>query len=123
MLETHRSSSNPVCERWRLIFSPFSILYWTLVGLATIPLFCIALLIWAVNAPFGAARSLLHRYTCWWATLYLRCLPGCRIQIEGLEKIDPGTAYVLVANHQSMADIMALSALSIPFKWVSKKQN
>src|SRR5205085_450199 len=90
---------------------------------SAIPLFFIALSIWAVTAPFDATRTLLHRYTCWWATLYLRCLPGCRIQIEGLEKIAPNTAYVLVANHQSMADIMALSALSIRFKWISKREN
>ena len=32
------------------------------------------------------------------------------------------TAYVFVANHQSMTDIMALSALHVPFKWVSKRE-
>ena len=68
------------------------------------------MLIWALTAPFDPARSLLHRYTCWWAQLYLRCLPGCRIHVEGREKIAPHTPYVLVANHQSAADIMALSA-------------
>ena len=29
---------------------------------------------------------------------------------------------MLVANHQSVTDIMALSALAVPFKWVSKKE-
>ncbi len=86
-------------------------------------LFLRALVIWAVTVPFDATRSLLHRYSCWWAQLQLRCLPGCQIQIEGAEKIAPGTAYVLIANHQSTADIMALSALYVRFKWVSKREN
>jgi 1-acyl-sn-glycerol-3-phosphate acyltransferase len=97
--------------------------YWALVAVMAILLFPVAVIIWMVTAPFDPARSLLHRYTCWWAQLYLRCLPGCRIQVEGREKIAPHTPYVLVANHQSAADIMALSALAVPFKWISKKKN
>lgn len=81
------------------------------------------MLIWALTAPFDPTRCLLHHYTCWWALLYLRCLPGCRVQVEGREKIAPHTPYVLVANHQSAADILALSALAVPFKWISKKSN
>ena len=100
-----------------------SVCYWTFAGVMSILLFLGALLIWSVTAPFDPTRSLLHRYTCWWAQLYLRCLPGCRVQVEGREKIAPHTAYVLVANHQSAADIMALSALAVPFKWTSKKEN
>lgn len=101
----------------------FSLGYWTFVGVTAIPLYLGALLIWSVATPFDPSRSLLHRYTCWWARLYLRCLPGCQLQVEGREKIAPQTAYVLVANHQSAADIMALSALAVPFKWISKKEN
>jgi 1-acyl-sn-glycerol-3-phosphate acyltransferase len=101
----------------------FSAGYWALAGVASILLFLGALLIWALTAPFDPTRSLLHHYTCWWARLYLRCFPGCRIQVEGREKIASQTPYVLVANHQSAADIMALSALDVPFKWISKKEN
>jgi 1-acyl-sn-glycerol-3-phosphate acyltransferase len=79
-------------------------------------------MICAATALFDSRRRLLHRYTCWWALHYLRCLPGCRIQVEGADRLQPDTAYVLVANHQSMTDIMALSALPISFKWVSKKE-
>jgi 1-acyl-sn-glycerol-3-phosphate acyltransferase len=101
----------------------FSVCYWAFAGLTAVLLFPGALLIWALTAPFDPTRSLLHRYTCWWGRLYLRCLPGCRIQVEGREKIAPHTPYVLVANHQSAADIMALCALAVPFKWISKKEN
>lgn len=100
----------------------FSCLYWLFLGVTMVPLYGIAILIWLLTKPFDPSRSLLHRYTCWWAALYLRCLPGCRIQVEGREKLQPHTPYVLVVNHQSMADIMALSALGVAFKWVSKKE-
>lgn len=100
----------------------FSIAYWTYLGVTSIVLYLIALLIWLVTMPFDPRRRWLHRYTCWWATLYLRCMPGCRIVVEGREKIAADQTYVMVANHQSMTDIMALSALAVPFKWVSKKE-
>jgi 1-acyl-sn-glycerol-3-phosphate acyltransferase len=100
----------------------FSLLYWTFVGVTAIGLYLGALVLWLLTTPFDSTHALLHRYTCWWAQLYLRCLPGCRIRLEGREKIVPGKPYVLVANHQSFTDIMALSALAVPFKWVSKKE-
>ena len=100
----------------------FSACYWLFLGTTSIVLFFGAVLLCLATAPFDPKRTLLHRYTCWWARLYLRCLPGCRIVVEGREKITPRTPFVLVANHQSMTDIMALSALATPFKWVSKKE-
>jgi 1-acyl-sn-glycerol-3-phosphate acyltransferase len=100
----------------------FSACYWLFLGITSIVLYFGAVFLCLATAPFDANRRLLHRYTCWWARLYLRCLPGCRIVVEGREKITPRTPFVLVANHQSMTDIMALSALATPFKWVSKKE-
>jgi 1-acyl-sn-glycerol-3-phosphate acyltransferase len=100
----------------------FSCCYWCFLGSTSVVLYLVALLLWLVTTPFDRTGRVLHRYTCWWAALYVRCLPGCRLRIEGREKIAPGVAYLLVANHQSMTDIMALSALAVPFKWVSKKE-
>src|SRR5579885_1150579 len=100
----------------------FSLAYWGYLAITSMVLYVGALLLCAVTAPFDRNRVILHRYTCWWARLYLRCLPGCRIRVEPNEKVAAKRAYVLVANHQSMTDIMALSAFSLPFKWVSKKE-
>lgn len=99
-----------------------SLVYWLFLGCTAPLLYLLALLICLVTAPFDPTRALLHRYTCWWGTLYLRCLPRCRLVVEGRERIKPRTPYILVANHQHATDIMALSALGIPFKWVSKRQ-
>src|SRR6476661_6021967 len=77
-----------------------SLLYWIFVGSTAVVLYLGAVVLWLVTMPFDPPRRVLHRYTCWWAQLYLRCLPGCHIQVEGRDKIVPGTPFVLVANHQ-----------------------
>lgn len=100
----------------------FSIAYWLAFMTVALVLYLGALILWLATAPFDPTRALLHRYTCWWAVMYLRWIPGCRISVEGREHIQPGTPYILASNHQSIADIMALSALAVPFKWVSKKE-
>ncbi len=101
----------------------FSLAYWIFFGISAIVLFLGALVICATTALFDPTRRILHRYTCWWSMLYLRILPGCKMIVEGREKIVPDTPYVFVANHQSVTDVMALAALTVPFKWVSKKEN
>jgi 1-acyl-sn-glycerol-3-phosphate acyltransferase len=100
----------------------FSVFYWSLFVVSMVVLFLAALGIWLLTFAFDPDRGLLHRYTCWWARLYLLSLPGCRIRVAGRQKILPNTPYVFVANHQSVTDTMALSALAVPFKWVSKKE-
>ena len=43
-----------------------------------------------------------------------------RIHISGLEHFDPTQTYVVVANHQSLADIPILCHLRIDAKWMAK---
>jgi len=45
------------------------------------------------------------------------------VTVEGREKIDRDTAYVMVANHQSLLDILVFFRLFTHFKWVSKIEN
>src|SRR5436190_1245873 len=111
----------PPARQYRVMAALFAVLYWAFVGTSSVVLFAGALLLWLVTLPFDRTRKVLHRYTCWWSALYVRCLPGCRLVVQGREKIPPGAA-VLVANHQSLTDVMALCALAVPFKWVSKRE-
>jgi 1-acyl-sn-glycerol-3-phosphate acyltransferase len=88
--------------------------------LVTLPVgYVLALVLLAVTAPFDPQRHALHRFVCAWCHLYLRFWPGWRVRVEGVEKIPPGPC-VLVANHQSMADILALMGLGVDFKFVAK---
>ncbi|MBI9079428.1 MAG: 1-acyl-sn-glycerol-3-phosphate acyltransferase [Pseudodesulfovibrio sp.] len=46
--------------------------------------------------------------------------PFWKIDINGLEHIDKSRTYVIVANHQSIADIIILYQTRMQFKWVAK---
>ncbi len=101
----------------------FSLLFWIFLTLSSIALFPVAVLIWALTAPFDRRRTLLHQFTCFWASLYTWLNPAWRVRVEGREKIRPDVAYVMVANHQSLLDILVLFRLFAHFKWVSKIEN
>jgi 1-acyl-sn-glycerol-3-phosphate acyltransferase len=101
----------------------FSTLFWVFITVSSLLLFPVAVLIWALTAPFDRRLTLLHRFTCFWASLYTWLNPVWRIRIEGKGKIARDTAYVMVANHQSLLDILVLFRLFVHFKWVSKIEN
>src|SRR6266699_2310080 len=100
-----------------------SLVFWVFLVVSSIVLFPVALLIWAVTAPFDRRRALLHRFTCFWSSLYTWLNPAWRVRVEGRERIRPDAAYVMVANHQSLLDILVLFRLFVHFKWVSKIEN
>ena len=100
-----------------------SLVFWVFLVARSIVLFPVALVIWAVTAPFDRRRALLHRFTCFWASLYTWLNPGWRVHIEGREKIRRDGVYVMIANHQSLLDILVLFRLFTHFKWVSKIEN
>src|SRR5437870_1322111 len=100
-----------------------SLVFWVFLVASSIVLFPVALVIWAVTAPVDRRRALLHRFTCFWASLYTWLNPAWRVRVEGRERIRPDAAYVMVANHQSLLDILVLFRLFVHFKWVSKIEN
>jgi 1-acyl-sn-glycerol-3-phosphate acyltransferase len=100
-----------------------SLLFWVFLVLSSIVLFPIALVIWAVTAPFDRRLRLLHRFTCFWASLYTWLNPAWRVTLVGREKIRADATYVMVANHQSLLDILVLFRVFAHFKWVSKIEN
>ena len=78
-------------------------------------MFPVALLCWALTLPFDRRKVILHRLTCFWASLYTWLNPAWRVKVVGREKIDPDETYVMVANHQSLPDICVLLRLLIHF--------
>ena len=46
--------------------------------------------------------------------------PFWSLKVSGLEHIEHQKTYVIIANHQSMADIVALYQTKMQFKWVAK---
>src|SRR5215468_5990467 len=100
-----------------------SLLFWIFMVVSSLLLFPIASLVWATTVLFDRKLVVLHRFTCFWASLYTWLNPVWRVHIEGRERIRPDVAYVMVANHQSLLDILVLFRLFVHYKWVSKIEN
>jgi len=101
----------------------YSALFWAFLTASSIALFPLAVLIWALTAPFDRRKRVLHLFTCFWASLYTWLNPVWPVTIEGREKLRSQPARVLVSNHLSLLDILVLFRLFSHFKWVSKIEN
>jgi 1-acyl-sn-glycerol-3-phosphate acyltransferase len=104
----------------RFFQATLSLVFWLFVSASSIALFPVALLIWLVSLPFDRQLRALHMFTCFWASLYTWVNPTWRVEIEGRERIGRRTPYIMVANHQSLLDILVMFRLFVHFKWVSK---
>ncbi|PIQ86745.1 MAG: 1-acyl-sn-glycerol-3-phosphate acyltransferase [Candidatus Omnitrophica bacterium CG11_big_fil_rev_8_21_14_0_20_45_26] len=102
---------------WQIIVS---ILCWVVIITST-ALFAIAIIVTAfLLYPFDRNRSAAHQIACWWGRSFFTLSPGWKLRIQGRGFIRRHQAYVLVANHASMSDIMSIFCLNRPFKWVAK---
>jgi 1-acyl-sn-glycerol-3-phosphate acyltransferase len=100
-----------------------SILYWLLVLVIAVVMFPVAVLVWAITAPFDRRKLVLHALTNVWGSLYTWVSPVWSVRVRGREHIERGKVYVMVANHLSLVDVFALHRLHRHFKWVSKIEN
>lgn len=67
-------------------------------------------------------RRLLHGLASLWGRSMFWSQPGWRVQITGRHHLQARRAYILVANHQSAFDIMALYFVRRQFKWIAKEE-
>jgi 1-acyl-sn-glycerol-3-phosphate acyltransferase len=95
---------------------------WALILVSCPILFVGAVVVWIVTLPLDRRRRLLHLYSCAWASLYTYVFPYWRVRVRDRHWISDGVTYVLVANHQSLLDILVLFRLYKHFKWVSKAE-
>ncbi len=57
-----------------------------------------------------------------WARFML-LVTGVKVVIKNREKIRPGVSYIIISNHQSYYDILALvTTLGIQYRWIIKKE-
>ena len=91
------------------------------MGLATIALFLVVSFFFVILYPFDKNKKFLHAQCFWWEKFLVHMNPFWKVDIEGLENIDPAQTYVVVANHQSLADIVLLYETKMQFKWVAKE--
>jgi len=105
-----------------MLRATYSLLFWVFLALSSVLLFPVAVAIWLVTLPFDRRKVLLHRFTCFWASLYTWLNPAWNVRIENRDKLTP-EATIFVANHLSLLDILVLFRLFHHFKWVSKIEN
>jgi len=98
-----------------------SIMIWVVSVILTIILFFVDLFFSIILFPFDRKRKVVHAQCFWWAEAVIGLNPYWSAQARGLENIDPHKTYVMVANHQSMADIVVMYKTRMQFKWVAKE--
>ncbi|MEE2702993.1 MAG: lysophospholipid acyltransferase family protein [Myxococcota bacterium] len=106
-----------------MLRASLSLLFWAFLVLSSTLFFGVALALWAITAPFDRRRVVLHGFTCFWASVYTWLNPAWKVRVLGRERIRPGVAYIMVANHLSLLDILVVFRLFRHFKWVSKIEN
>ncbi|MDC7220985.1 MAG: 1-acyl-sn-glycerol-3-phosphate acyltransferase [Spirochaetales bacterium] len=99
-----------------------SIFYLFLVALITVICFTIVLVLKCLTGLFDRKGVILHRFSCFWASLYVWLNPFVTEEIIGRERLEKGKTYVICPNHRSIMDILALYGLFFHFKWVAKRE-
>ncbi len=80
--------------------------------------FPLALLLRAVTFPFDRDRMVASRAVRFLGELLIRCYPLWRVSVEGT--VPASGSYVVVPNHRSMVDALAIACLPRETKWVGK---
>ncbi|NRA83314.1 MAG: 1-acyl-sn-glycerol-3-phosphate acyltransferase [Gammaproteobacteria bacterium] len=99
----------------------FLFLFWA--AIISVVFFPIAVVIRIISAPFDRRLVLLNFFSHFWGACYFWSMPFWSIKVTGRENFKPNTTYVIVSNHLSTMDVLAVSMLFVPFKWVSKVEN
>ena len=98
-----------------------SLFFWVACVSLIALLFVVQLILLVFCFPFDKQRKILHRQCFWWSSAVIGLSPYWKLQVKGLENADPKRTYVIVANHQSLADIVVLYQTRLQFKWVAKE--
>ena len=103
-----KSLSKAICVAWLGL--------WTAIATITlgIPVMVAGLLSRTGNLAFSISK--LWAYT-------MLAVSFVRTEIKNKEKIKQGTSYIIISNHQSLYDIIALvTTLGIQYRWFIKKE-
>jgi 1-acyl-sn-glycerol-3-phosphate acyltransferase len=98
-----------------------SLFFWVACVLLLAFLYGVMLFLLLFTFPFDKQRKILHRQCFWWSNAIIGLNPYWKLCVNGLKNADPKQTYVIVANHQSLADIVVLYQTRLQFKWVAKE--
>ncbi len=98
-----------------------SIVIWSVGILLTVLLFFVMAFVSIIFFPFDRKRKITHAQCFWWTDVVTALNPYWDVKVEGLENIDHKKTYVVVSDHQSLADIVLIYKTKMQFKWVAKE--
>jgi len=101
----------------------YSILAWITMAITSIIITPFFLLVWISTFWWDRRRVATHMMGTFWAWHYQSLIPFWKLHLEGRKKIPWKRPVVMVANHRSLIDILALYKIRRPFKWTSKDEN
>jgi 1-acyl-sn-glycerol-3-phosphate acyltransferase len=93
---------------------------WTETVLLVLFGFIYVSIVWLATAPFDAGRYAAGRAFRHLAVAATALNPYWRFRTTGVQIADPRRPYVVVANHESYADIFLVSHLKWEMKWLAK---
>ena len=100
-----------------------TVYFWGFMLVTSLVLFPVAVVLRLATAPFDRRLTTLHRFTSFWGSLYTWGNPLWHVTVTGTEHLAVEAPAVMVANHQSFADILVLFRVRTHYKWVSKAEN
>jgi len=98
-----------------------SVIIWAVGIFLIVLLFLVMAFLSIILYPFDRKRKIVHAQCFWWTDAVTALNPYWEVKISGLENIDHHKAYVVVSNHQSLADIVLMYKTKMQFKWVAKE--
>jgi 1-acyl-sn-glycerol-3-phosphate acyltransferase len=101
----------------------YSILAWMTMAITSLIITPFFLFTWVCTFWWDRRRLVTHMMGTFWAWHYQSLIPFWKLHLEGRKKIPWNRPVVLVSNHRSLIDILALYKLRRPFKWTSKSEN
>jgi 1-acyl-sn-glycerol-3-phosphate acyltransferase len=99
-----------------------SLLIWIVGAIVTAATFFASVVIKYWPFPVRDREKLVHAQLYWWSDILISMNPFWKLRVTGLENIDQSKTYVVVANHQSLADIIIIYQIHMYFKWVAKEE-
>ena len=98
-----------------------SIMFWIVGMILTIAHFFAVAFVTIIFYPFDKKRTAAHAQSYWWSDALIGMNPYWKVSVSGIENIDRKKTYVIVVNHQSIADILLVYKLRMQFRWVAKE--
>ena len=100
-----------------------SIVTWGICILYMMIMFPLNFFVWLLTFPFDRKKLVVHWLLVHQSLLLKTLIPFWKMSVDGKHNTGKGKAFVIIANHQSMLDILFINTLCLKYKWISKIEN